>query len=121
MTEKQFWEFMEKAWAKARVSQLSGTMDSDDPGIERTGAYLSGHALLPQDYDRTPKEIIAGMANLLFQDEVTNKAKEAILIILAHQSSKPALNVLKEYCLKPDKGLECFADMALSECEMWNE
>lgn len=121
MTEKEFWEFMKKAWVKGRVSQVSGSMDSDDSGIKRTGEYLSGHALLPQDYDKISKKILADMANLLFQNEITNQAKEAILIILAHQNSGFALNVLKKYCLKPDKGLGGFADIALSECEMWNE
>lgn len=121
MTEKKFWEFMEKAWAKGRVPQVSGSMDSDDSGIKRTGEYLSRHALLPQDYDKISKRILANMANLLSRNEVTNKAKEAILIILAHQSSGFVLNVLKKYCLKPNKGLWCFTDIALSECEMWNE
>jgi len=35
--------------------------------------------------------------------------------------SEAALTLLTKYCLTPDKGLECFAEMALEECAMWNE
>lgn len=120
MTEKEFWEYMEKAWAKGRVNQVSGSMDSLDPNTQATGEYLHGHAMLPQDYDKIPERELSEMADLLFQDGVTHRAKEVILIILAHQTSKVALTALKKYNRSPDKGLEYFAQIALDECKMWN-
>ncbi|MBM3252443.1 MAG: hypothetical protein FJZ11_06695 [Candidatus Omnitrophica bacterium] len=121
MTEKEFWQFMKKAWAKGRICQISGRVDIQDPDAQSAGEYISGHAILPRDYDKISEEQLARMAILLFEKEVTNKAKEAILIILAHQSSPAVLNTLRRYCLRPDEGLEYFSEMALSECQMWNE
>lgn len=118
MTERDFWKFMKRAWAKGRIPQASGRIDCDDSATQKAGEYISGHAMLPRDYDKISKEYLLKMANLLFKEEVVNKTKEVILIILAHQSSRFALSIPKKYCLKPDKGLEYFADMALSECEM---
>jgi hypothetical protein len=121
MTEKEFWQFMEREWANGRICQISGRIDVDDPRMMKGGEYISGHALLPRNYDKISKNDLEKMGTLLFEKGVTNKTKEAILIILAHQNSEPVLNTLKKYCLRPDKGLEYFAELALSECEMWNE
>jgi hypothetical protein len=121
MTEKEFWQFMEKAWTKGRVSQVSGRIDVDISDTQKVGEYMSGHAMLPKDYDKISKKNLERMASLLFKKEIAKKTKEVVLIILAHQSSVFALNILKKYCISPDSGLEYFADIALSECEMWNE
>lgn len=121
MTEKEFWQFMKKAWTKGRVSQVSGRIDVDASGTQKVCEYMSGHAMLPMDYDKISKEDLIRIASLLFKKEITNKTKEVVLIIMAHQPSTFALNILKKYCLNPDNGLEYFADMSLSECEMWNE
>jgi len=42
------------------------------------------------------------------------------MIILAHHGSDAALDTLRVYNVKPDKGLEIFARMALDECEGWH-
>ena len=60
------------------------------------------------------------MGELLFNKKVNPKTKEAIMVILAHISSKVALSILKRYNAMLDRGLEIFAQIALDECEMWN-
>lgn len=122
MTEKQFWQFLERQWKeKGRVPQISGTIDSPDADLQTHSQYIGGHALLPNGYDKMPEEHIIGMGKLLFDSTANPKTKEAIMVILAHIPSKTALNILKRYNKMPDKGLEIFAQIALDECEMWNE
>jgi len=121
MTEKEFWHFLERAWKKGRVSQVSGIIDSPDAEMQTAGEYIGGHALLPKDYDKITEEEIVRISKLLFKKGVRHKTKEAVLMILAHRGSKEALIALKNYSKLSDKGLEIFAELALTECEMWNE
>ena len=121
MTEKGFWQFLGRAWKKGRVSQMSMVTDSSEPKMQVAGEYTGEHVLLPQDYDKISKEEIFEISQLLFAKEVGVKTKEAVMMILAHQNSKEALIALKKYSMLPDRGLEIFAELALSECEMWNE
>ena len=67
MIEKGFWEFIKKVWVEGRVSQVSGRIDIQDPDAQNAGGYISGHALLPRDYDKISKENLAKMATLLFK------------------------------------------------------
>lgn len=121
MNEKDFWRFMEKACEKGRAQVVSGTMNSPDPEIQAAGEYMGGHAMLPADYQNIPEEIIEGMGRLLLEGISNRRTKEAILMLLAHQESKTALNYLIEYNQAPDADLRIFAELALDECEMWNE
>lgn len=118
MNEREFWIFLERLWQKGRAQQLMCTTDHVD---SRAYAYLQGHALLPKEYDGLSGDDIINMGKLLFEKQVNPKTKEAIMIILGHQSSETALTILAKYNLAPDKGLEFFAGMALDECAMWNE
>lgn len=121
MTEQEFWLFLERLWEKGRANQVIGVIDRTDFPMQPAGDYIQGHALLPKDYDKICTEYIIKMGNLLFKKEVKHKTKEAIMMILAHQSSEIALTILAKYNLAPDKGLEYFAKIALDECAMWNE
>ena len=121
MTEKDFWEFLNTSLKKGRIPQVSATTDSDDEELQAQGEFMGGHALLPKDYDKIPKAKITEMGKLLLKKETTFKAKEAIMIILAHHGSDQALTCLKTYNQRPDKELKIFAEIALDECEMWNE
>lgn len=100
---------------------ILGSIDSENPHIQAEEKYLSGHALLPKDYDKLSEEDIISIGKLLFQVDAKYKTKEAIIILLAHQSSETALTILTKYSLMPDKELEIFAKIALDECLMWNE
>ncbi|MDP8299144.1 MAG: hypothetical protein P9L88_04500 [Candidatus Tantalella remota] len=121
MNEKNFWQFMEKAWEKGRAPMVSGTMDSSDPEMQAAGEYIGGHALLPADHQDIPEEVIEGMGRLLLETETSLRAKQAILVLLAHQESKTALSIIKQYNRDPDNDLRIFGELALDECEMWNE
>ncbi|MBU1147356.1 MAG: hypothetical protein KKD11_03300 [Candidatus Omnitrophica bacterium] len=122
MTEKEFWQFMERSWnEKGRAAQISGGIDSADPALQAHGQHISGHALLPNGYDEMSDEKILRIGELLFDRKANPRTKEAIMVILAHIPSKVALSILREYNARPDKGLEIFAEIALDECEMWNE
>ncbi len=70
---------------------------------------------------RVAEERIIRMGSLLFQKASAPKTKEAIMMILAHQSSEAALTILAKYNLDSDPELQFFAQMALEECAMWNE
>jgi hypothetical protein len=100
VTEKEFWVFFNKSLMKNRVSQGSGY------------AY--------SDY-KIAKDIVVGMGELIMVPGVSVKAKEIMIMTLAHHPSKEALQALRRYNKSPDKGLEYYARFALEECEWWNE
>jgi hypothetical protein len=121
MTEKEFWIFLNRALARGRVPQMSGYINSDDKVVNTAGEYFGGHSVLFEGHDRLDKKIILEMTALVLDSDTTLRAKEAIIMILAHHPSKEALTGLKEYNKNPDKGLEYTAHFALQECEWWNE
>ena len=121
MTEREFWLFLDNALAKGRVAQVSGTIDTCDPQIQKASHYIECHCMLPEGYDRISISTIFQMGELLLCGKASMPTKEAILMILAHHPTKEALGILKQYSIFPDSGLELFAQFALDECQMWNE
>lgn len=121
MTEKDFWVFLKNALAKGRAVQYSGVVDSDDTELKAAGQFIGGHSCLPKNYQSIPIEKIANMGKLLFNEMTAISTKEVILMLLAHHPTAEALNILKTYNGQPDKELRIFAQLALDECEMWNE
>jgi hypothetical protein len=122
MDEREFWLFMKGAWGKGRVPMVSGaSLEVESPGLQSAGEYMGGHAILPEGYDKIPREVIVDMGTLLLKDGVRISTKEAIMMVLAHHGSDEALRALKGYKRKTDPGLEIYAELALQECEMWNE
>jgi len=119
MTEREFWVFMRKSLEKGRIPLVSGYIDSG--GLEGPNQYIGGHALLPPGYESIPGGTIIEFGELLRDKSVSMKTKEAILMILAHHVSREALNILKAYNKCPDVGLAIFTELALQECEWWNE
>jgi len=61
------------------------------------------------------------MGRLLLEGVSDLKTKEAIIILLAHQESRKALDYLTRYNQAPDHELRYYARFALDECRMWNE
>ena len=121
MTEKDFWHYLERSWEKGRAMQVSSVRDTSDPEMQAAGEYIGrGHALLPADYQDISEEFIQDIGRLLLRKEVRPRTKEAVLVLLAHQESRTALNILKEYNRAPDEELRYFAKFALDECECWN-
>lgn len=96
MTEKEFWAYCYKR--------------------AKEGRPMGGH-VMPD----LPKEKIIELGDLLKQKGVSTKARETILISLAHIQKNMALDILKEYNKRPDEDVKIFAELALDECEMWNE
>ena len=96
MTEEEFWAYCYKLAKEKRP--------------------IGGH-VMPE----LPLDKVVEMGNLLMQKGVTAKAKSTILITLAHIPEKTALGILKAYNRDPDKQLRIFAEIALDECEFWNE
>ncbi len=121
MTEKDFWAFLNGKLAKGMVEQMSAVMYSDDPQIREAGKYIGAHSFLPKRYDRISVREIVDMGGLLLGGMASISTKEAIMVFLAHIPSKEALSILKMYNELPDAELKLFAQMALEECEMWNE
>ena len=60
------------------------------------------------------------MIRLLFEKGIQRRTREAIMMILAHHGSDAALDTLRMYSMRPNKGLEVFAGMALDECKNWH-
>ena len=119
MTEREFWVFMRKSLEKGRILLVSGYIDSGS--LEGPNQCIGGHALLPPGYESIPGATIIEFGELLRDEAVAIKTKEAILMILAHHVSREALNILKAYNKSPDIELAIFAELALQECEWWNE
>ncbi len=123
MTEAQFWKFLEGVlWqVHGREPVMAGRINTLDPAMQAVGHYLMSHALLPKDCDRIPVVFIVDMSRLLLEKGIQPKTKEAIMMILAHHGSGAALEALAMYNMRPDKGLEVFARMALEECKNWRD
>lgn len=121
MTEKEFWNFLNKSLEKGRVPQVSGYIDSENPEIQKQGEYVGGHSVLFEGHDKLSLDIIEEIGELLLDKSVTAPAKEAILMILAHHPTKVALRILKKYNQDPDEQLKYTAQFALQECQWWNE
>jgi hypothetical protein len=119
MTEREFWVFMGKSLKKGRIPMVSGCIDSE--GLEESSQYIGGHALLPPGYESISGATIIEFGELLRNESVATKTKEAILMILAHHVSREALIILKAYNKCPNEELAIFAELALQECEWWNE
>jgi hypothetical protein len=119
MTENDFWMYLsDERRCNGEVPCVSG---GTGIGMLPGSDYLTGHSLLPANYDKLPQDKIIGLGKLLFKRDVKIKTKEAILIWLAHQPTRDALFFISEYNKHPDKGVEIFAELAMDECLMWNE
>lgn len=121
MNEKEFWDLLESMQKKGRVQMMAGSLETGSESMGTTGSYMTGHALLPAEYDNLSDETIDSMGELLFMEDVATKTKEAVLILLAHQPKKNALTILEKYNRAPNRELMFFAKLALDECVMWNE
>lgn len=96
MTEKEFWVFFNKSLMKNKVLRGADYMDSDN---------------------KVAKDIVVGIGELIMVPGVSLKAKEIMIMTLAHHPSDEALQALTKYNKNPDKGLEYTAHFALEECE----
>jgi hypothetical protein len=122
MTEQEFWLFLENSRERGRIAMVSAeSLGIESPEMASAAKYLGGHAMLPEGYEKIPVGLILEMGELLAKRPVHDSTKEAILMLLAHHGSDEALHTLKNYVRDPDSGLEIFAELALQECEMWNE
>ncbi len=72
---------------------------------------------------RLPKEKVVQMGELLLAKGVSQWVKTTIMMTLAHQQrSKEALGYLKAYNrMQDNKGMKIFTQLAIEECEWWNE
>jgi len=105
---------------RGREPMMAGEIDDSDPEVQAVGHYIMSHSLLPRDYDKIPVEVAASIGKLLLEKGIQHKTREAIMMILAHHGSNAALNALRIYNMRPNKGLEVFSEMALDECENWH-
>lgn len=94
MTEQEFWSFFKKSCERKRGQENDGMVS---------------------------EEVIVTIGELLLKKDVSPKAKEVIIMTLAHQPSETALTILTRYNLKPEPNLKFFAKFALEECAWWNE
>jgi len=121
MTESKFWNFLQKQKSDCPGKIYAVSIQNGDLASSQAGEYLTGHALLPENYDKISLSEVDEMGKLLFMDNIAAKTKEAVLILLAHLPNRTALSILSKYCENPDQNLEIFAKMALEECKIWNE
>jgi hypothetical protein len=121
MTESEFWDFLNEQRAEGANNIWAASIQKNTSSSFPASEYLTGHALLPKNYEKIPEAEIVKMGALLFRKDVKNKTKEAVLMLLAHSPLNSALSILREYNKNPDEKLWIFSQMALDECEMWNE
>ena len=121
MTESDFWMFVTLSQGRGRIPMVSGYVDTDDSVINKAKEYIGGHSVLFEGHDKLPVSMVKDMGRLILQRNVSLRAKEAILMILAHHPTKEALNALETYNRNPDKELRYTIHFALQECEWWNE
>ena len=121
MTESDFWMFLTLSQERGRIPMVSSYVDSDTPAIKKAGEYVGGHSILFEGHDRLPLNIVQDMGRLILKQEVSLRAKEAILVILAHHPTREALEALRKCNENPDKALKYIAHFALQECKWWNE
>ncbi|MBU4312535.1 MAG: hypothetical protein KJ706_07450 [Candidatus Omnitrophica bacterium] len=121
MTEGQFWGFLEHLWrTNGREAMMAGMVDDPDPQIQAASHYIMSHALLPRECNDIPVGTVVNMGRLLLGKGIQLRTREAIIMILAHHGSDEALDALRKYNMRPNKGMEIFAEMALDECKNWH-
>ncbi|MDP8230048.1 MAG: hypothetical protein P9L93_02975 [Candidatus Gorgyraea atricola] len=121
MTEGWFWGFLEHLWrTNGREAMMAGMVDDPDPRVQATSHYIMSHTLLPRECNKLPVGTVVNMSRLLLGKGIQRKTREAIMMILAHHGSENALDALRKYNMRPNKGLEVFAEMALEECKDWH-
>ena len=106
--------------SRGRELMAAGSIDSGVPGLDEASRYMMNHSYLPKGYDRIRPDTIKKMGMLLLGKAASVKAKEAILVLLAHHPSEEALGALKAFNAFPDAGLSLMAGYALDERMMWN-
>ncbi len=121
MTEGWFWGVLEHLWrTNGREAMMGGMIDDPDSQVQAMSHYIMSHALLPRECNKIPVATVVNMGGLLLAKGIQRKTREAIMMILAHNGSEEALDALRKYNMRPDKGLEVFSRMALDECKSWN-
>lgn len=122
MTEKGFWKLVNQIQAKNRPKLLAaGIISTKNPKELEEARHKYGDSYEIDNLEDIPKDKISEIGKLIFSKDTSLKAKEMIIMTLAHESSKDALNTLKAYNKRPDKELKHYAQFALEECEWWNE
>lgn len=122
MTEREFWKDVKELQARNRPKLLAtGMIHADNPKELYEAKRLYGNSTDCGDLEDLPKNKLTEMSKLLFKKGVSLKAKEMIIMTLAHEDTKEALNTLRAYNKKPDKKLKYFAELALDECKWWNK
>ncbi len=122
MTEKGFWRLVNEIQARNRPKLLAtGAISSDDPKELEEAKRIYGNKADTGELEEFPESKITDIGQLLFNKDVSLKAKQVIIMTLAHKESSEAVNALKEYNKSPDEELKYFAHFALQECQWWNE
>lgn len=122
MTEKEFWKEVNELQLRNRPKLIAaGVIKADSPKELHEAKRLHSSSVGCEELEDLPKDRIIELSRLLFKKNVSLKAKEMIIMTLAHESDRRALNILKKYNKKPEKELKYFAEFALQECKWWNE
>ena len=98
--------------------QVTAVKDPNSPEGRAVTEYIERHKKIKNiDSQRlNPKEIKQNVRRLLDKKTCIEEQKDLILI-LAHQGSKEALDGLKKYAKNPHEELKFWAEMAVDECK----
>lgn len=110
-------DIIEELKSEGLTGEIAMFRDPKTPEGKAAIRYVSAHKKI-SERKLTEKEIkIYG--EKLFDKKTPVKEKEKILITLAHQKNKKALEILERYDKKSDPALKFWAKMAVDECRLF--
>jgi len=98
--------------------QITAVKNPDSPEGRAATEYVEWHKKIKNiDTQKLSPEEIKQNVNKLLDKETPIKEQKDLILILAHQGSKEALDGLKEYAKNPPEELKFWAKMAVDECK----
>lgn len=79
--------------------------------------YMKLHSVVPDVERKISKQELEEIKEKLFSQNADSDELKKILLILAHQGTKEAIEIIENYSKKAKKELRDFAKLSLEECE----
>jgi len=98
--------------------QITAIKDPDSPEGRAATEYIERHKKIKNiDSQKLSPEEIRQNVNRLLDKKTSIEEQKDLILILAHQGAKEALDGLKEYAQNPPEELKFWAQMAVDECK----
>jgi len=118
LSKEEVAKVMAKLNESGMVGQVTAITDPNSPDAKVASEYIRYHQKVNNIEEKKSKEEVEKIGNKLFTKDIDKEDQKRITIILAHQGTELALEVLKEFAKKV-KGneMKVWLKMAIDECQ----